>query len=213
MLGLLALSVALAEVPALRGQGLTLDLGQEALSVAAPLSETWRLGLAAHPAGWSPELQLGRDLPLGEPAGRWKGEALLAGGLLLPWMDPALTLSATAGLRARREGDRVGLEGRALVPLAFEVAPQRVLRAPLHLEAALRGRVGPLWLSGRASLGASLVTGGSTTVDAALGVGLEWVGQGPGARQEDEPEGLTPPPSTPAPPAPTAPDPLLTYTL
>lgn len=175
MLGLLGVLCALAEVPALRGQGVSVDLGQEAISAAAPVGRGVRLGLAVHPAGWSPELQAGVALPLGAPRGRWRGETLLAAGALVPWADPALTLSGTAGLRGVLEGDHLAWEGRALAPLSFEVLPQRVLRAPLHLETALRGRLGPVWVGGRASLGASAVTGGARTVDAAVGLSMDWV--------------------------------------
>jgi len=180
MTSLLWAGLALAEVPALRGEGLSLDLGQEAISVAAPLPRGPRLGLAVHPTGWSPEIQAGWSLPIGQPRGRWRGEGLLAAGALVPWQDPALTLSGTAGLRGIWEGAHLGWEGRALAPLAVELLPRRVLRAPLHLETALRVRIGPVWLGGRASLGASLVSGAASTVDAALGLSLDWERQASG---------------------------------
>lgn len=171
---LLLIASAFAELPALRGEGLSLDVGQEVISVAAPLRAGTRLGLGARTAGWSPEVQVGLARPLGAPRGDWRGEALFAAGALCPWRDPALVITGTAGLRAVWERGHVGLEGRALAPLAFELLPERVLRVPLRLESALRGRLGPVWLGGRASLGGSLVTGGRGTVDAALGATLSW---------------------------------------
>lgn len=168
------ISAAMAEVPALRGQGWTLDVGQDALSFAAPLPRGPRLGLALHPAGWSPELQAGWTRALGQPRGAWRGEWLFAAGALVPWQDPALTLSGTAGVRAIWEGARLGWEGRALAPLAVEVVPDPVLRAPLHLETALGVRLGPVRIGGRASLGLSWVSGSDRTVDAALGLALDW---------------------------------------
>lgn len=179
ILGLAWIGLAAAEVPALRGQGCTVDLGQDALSAAAPLGEGPRLGLAVHPAGFSPELQVGWTLPVGAARGRWRGEALLAAGALAPWKDPGLTLTGTAGLRSVWEGERLGWEGRALAPLAVGVLPHRVLRAPLHLETALRARIGPVWLGGRASLGASWVSGGAATVDAALGLTVDLARRAP----------------------------------
>lgn len=180
ILASLLIGAALAEVPALRGEGWTLDLSQEAISVAGGLPKGPRLGLAVHPAGWSPELQVGWTLPLSQPRGRWHGEALLAAGALVPWQDPALTLTATAGLGGVWQAERLAWEGRALAPLASELLPERVLRAPLHLETTLRGRLGPVWLGGRASLGGSLVSGGASTIDAALGLRVDWVAAEPG---------------------------------
>lgn len=169
------LGLAHADVPALRDGGWALDLGQAQLSAAAPVGGL-RLGVSAHTAGWSPELQVGGSWPLVE--GPWTCEALWAGGALLPWRTPALVVTGTAGLRGSRRGERLGWEGLLLAPLAAELAPSRVLRAPLRAETRASVRAGPVWLSGRASLGASWVTGGLRSTDAELGLGLSWVGPG-----------------------------------
>lgn len=169
---LLLLAAALADVPALRADGLALDAGQVTLSAAAPLGNGLRLGAAVQTQGLSPELQVGLGLPLVER--RWSCEALFAGGLLVPWRAPALTLTATAGLRGAREGQRLGWEGSLLAPLALEVAPDRVLRVPVRAEQVLRLRAGPVWIGARSSLGVSWVTGGARTLDPELGLRLDW---------------------------------------
>ena len=179
----LLIGLATADVPALRDQGWSLEFGQAQLSAAAPLGQARlgqaRLGLAAHTAGWSPEVQLGWSYPLlGPQERRWTSDVVLAGGALFPWQDPALVLTGTAGLRGARRGDHVAWEGLLLSPLALELAPSRVLRVPVRAETRLGVRAGPTWISGRASIGASWVTGGLRSTDAELGLGLAWVGRG-----------------------------------
>lgn len=169
---LLLLAAALADVPALRAEGLALDVGQVAISAATPLGSWLHLGAALQTQGLSPEVQVGLGLPLVER--RWTCEALFAGGLLLPWRAPALTHTATAGLRGSREGQRLGWEGSLLVPLALEMVPDRVLRVPVRAEQVFGVRAGPVWIGARSSLGASLVTGGARTLNPELGLRIDW---------------------------------------
>lgn len=169
---LLLLAAALADVPALRADGIVLDVGQVAISAAAPLGSWLHLGAAVQTQGLSPEVQVGLDLPLIER--RWTCEELFAGGLLLPWRAPALTHTATAGLRGSREGQRLAWEGSLLVPLALEIVPDRVLRVPVRAEQVFSVRAGPVRIGARSSLGVSLVTGGARTLDPELGLRLDW---------------------------------------
>lgn len=169
---LLLMAAALADAPALRADGVAVDLGQATLSAAGPLHDRLRLGAALHTQGLSPELQVGAAVPLVERS--WRCDLLFAGGALVPWRAPALTLTATAGLRGSRDGQRLAWEGALLAPLALEVAPDRVLRAPLRAEQVLSLRAGPVWLGARASLGLSWVTGGARTLDPELGLRAAW---------------------------------------
>ena len=168
LLQLMMSAPALADAPAIRAQGYAIDVGQVALSAGAPLWGAQRLGVSLSTQGLSPEVQIGRSVPLVQ--GRAGCDVLLAAGVMVPWRAPAAVLTGTVGLRGSVAGDRLAWEGSALVPMALEVAPERDLRVPVRAETALGVRVGRVWVAPRASMGVSWVTGGRRTVDPEVGL-------------------------------------------
>ncbi len=107
-----------------------------------------------------------RRVPLG--SGPWAFDAFLAGGVLVPTVNPGLALSATPAVQLGRRGERVELDLGLAMPLELQLISERRLRAPLLLEAGFGGDLGPVALGLRGGFGAVLTEPG------ALGFLLQW---------------------------------------
>jgi len=107
-----------------------------------------------------------RRLPLG--SGPWALDAFLAGGLLVPTVNPGLAISATPAVQLGRRGERFELDLGLAMPMELQLLTERRLRAPLLLEAGVGGDLGPVALGLRGGFGAVLTTPGT------LGFLVQW---------------------------------------
>jgi hypothetical protein len=122
----------------------------------------WRLPAAAVSASVGTR----RRLPLG--SGAWSLDGYLAGGLLVPTVDPGLALTATPALQIARRGARGELDLGVAVPLELQVLSERRLRAPVLLELGGGVVLGPAELGLRGGFGPVF------TAPGAMGFALQW---------------------------------------
>ncbi len=165
------LGLALADPVAMRAPaawpGATVGLHDA--SVAVPLGEgrPWvALGSAANAASM--------DASVGQ---RWAGEGVrrvqggLAGGVLVPLVEPGFALTGTAWLQAGWVGERASFVAGAAAPVAVGTGGSRM---PLLFELQGGVRVGPVVLGGRLAAGpvATPGTDVSTYLEPSLGLQL-----------------------------------------
>jgi hypothetical protein len=143
-------------------EGLVMEAGWPHLSAGwwwrpdRGVALSWRLPAASVEASygtrWRAELG----------TGPWCAEAFLAGGLLVPTVEPGLALSATPAAQLARRGDRIDLELGLAAPTELQLLEERRLRAPLLAEAGLGVDLGGLELGLRGGFGAVFSAPGAT---------------------------------------------------
>ncbi len=164
MIALLAV-LARAEPGALRGPEapVVLEMGTPESSIAVTLPSGLGVALEVRADGGAVGAAAGarrRFTGEGGHVGVWAGGAA---GLVVPTLDPTLGLTLTPWAGLGSDGERVS--GRLALVAPAVVAPTGV-RLPLLAEGALAVRAGPVWLGGRAGLGARFTLG---SAPAALG--------------------------------------------
>jgi hypothetical protein len=165
-LGLVWAPAAAADPLALRhgepAEGLVLEAGWPHVSAGwwwrpdRGLALSWRLPAA------SVEVSLGTRWLAVLGKGPWCAQAFLAGGLLVPTVEPGLALSATPAAQLARRGDRIDLELGLAVPAELQLLEERRLRAPLMAEAGFGVDVGGLELGLRGGFGVVTTAPGAT---------------------------------------------------
>jgi hypothetical protein len=142
-------------------EGLVLQAGWPQVSAAwwlgpdLGLALAWRLPASAVSASAGTR----RRTVLG--AGPWALDTFLAGGLLVPMVDPGLALTATPALQLGRRGEHGELDLGLAAPLEIELVPTRRLRAPLLLEAGFGVELGPIEAGLRGGFGPVLLAPGA----------------------------------------------------
>ncbi len=149
-------------------EGFVLQAGWPDLSAAwwlrpdLGVALAWRLPAAAASASVGTR----RRRPLG--SGAWALDGYLAGGLLIPTVDPGLALTATPALQIGWRRERIELDLGLAVPVELQVLIERRLRAPVLLELGGAAALGPLELGLRGGFGPVF------TAPGAMGFALQW---------------------------------------
>ncbi len=95
-------------------------------------------------------------------------DLFVAGGVLMPLIDPGVALTATPAIQLGKRGPTTHLTIGLAAPLEVLLAPSLQLRAPVLLELRLGGNLGPLWLGLRGGAGPVVTAPGAT------GFTLQW---------------------------------------
>ncbi len=122
------------------------------------LALDWRLPAAA--AG----LSIGTRRTLADGPRHGGVDLFVAGGVLVPFIEPGVALTATPAIQAGHRGGIAHVTIGLAAPIEARLAPEPQLRLPLLLELRLGFNLGPLWLGLRGGLGAALNTGGAGTI-------------------------------------------------
>ena len=145
-------------------QGLVLQAGWPHVSAAwwqrpgLGFAVGWRLPASAVSAAVGTR----RRVALGQGPGAL--DASLAGGLLVPTVDPGLALTATPALQLGLRGERGELDLGLALPVELQVLTDRRLRVPVLLEAGFSVALRPLELGLRGGLGPVLSAPGATSI-------------------------------------------------
>ena len=150
-------------------------LGAEQQSVAVPVGDRWRVAVETH-TGAALGASVGqRWTVLGESEG-WGADAVLAGGLLVPVLDPQLGLTVSPAFQGGlRTSGFAGVVGVA-APMVLTV-PRVQARLPLLTELQLGGAIGPVWLGGRLAVGPVNTPGVDISAFVEPGLWLAWRGE------------------------------------
>ena len=102
--------------------------------------------------------------------GSWGIDAVGNVGVAALLATPGVAVMGTGELRGGVRDERHRITGALVVPLVVSVDLPPALAVPIGLEAAVAAKAGPLWLGGRAQMGATLWTGGVAAVRTSAGV-------------------------------------------
>ncbi len=86
-------------------------------------------------------------------------DVFVAGGVLVPTLEPGVALTATPAIQAGHRGERAHVTVGLAAPIEALLVPRAAIRAPALLELRLGGNLGPLWLGVRGALGAVFASG------------------------------------------------------
>ncbi len=132
------------------------DVGTNGVSVAADMGPL--VGLSFQPGAWVGASVGHSKILIGDERG-WRLDGTLAAGAAALLATPGAALTGTAALRYGPRGDNLLLTGGLVVPAAIRLDWPLEALAPTDLELTAGGRLGPIWLGGRAFFGGAFVPG------------------------------------------------------
>lgn len=172
-------------------------LGGPELSVGTWMENGWGVAVEGRLPGSAFGASAGRRWNLAGGPDRWGVDAFVAGGLVVPTIDPGIGLTLTPSIQAGWRGDRVRQVANLTSPTAIRLNGVEA-RLPVVLEDWFMVRAGRTWLGVQLGAGAVFSPGGipAMTVQASAAVSIDLGTTGDYARPVD-------PRPTPAPrPAP-----------
>ena len=96
---------------------------------------------------------------------RWRterafgGRVVLAGGAVVPLVDPGVGLALAPSVHGGHLGEQVEATFGFALPAVVGLAPQPSVRLPVLAETGLAFRAGPVWIGARGAIGAITVPG------------------------------------------------------
>jgi hypothetical protein len=89
-------------------------------------------------------------------------DLFVAGGLLVPLVDPGVAITASPAIQMGRRGPKGHVTFGVAAPMEALLVPRARLRIPVLLELRVGGNLGPLWLGLRGGVGPVLNFPGAT---------------------------------------------------